>query len=232
MASASPGGKLSPTPDRSCVLDRQATEFVGPIRERQSVPGRDHPGGHLGDLQAGYPGRLAGEVAGDLRAASEVAVEAGELVVDSLSWAARGLLGYLLSLVEVPSVPPSEKLKAGVSLLLELGRREPRMALAGKPLTDQVARVEGLLAGGWSKEALVGILSAPLPEEVTHSVGAIVAARIAKVPLVPAARAAADGPRRHECPGRDGMCGRLVAGAGQACDACRAVTRRRSQAGR
>ncbi|MEV7183379.1 helix-turn-helix domain-containing protein [Kitasatospora sp. NPDC093102] len=123
--------------------------------------------------------------------------------------------------VEEPSVRPSEKVTAGMALLLELGRREPRMALAGKPLCDQAARVEGLLAGGWTREALTGILSAPLPEKVTHSVGAIVAARIGRVPVVPVARGTADGPRRHECPGRGGMCGRPVAAAGQVCGVCR-----------
>ncbi|MFJ9455954.1 helix-turn-helix domain-containing protein [Kitasatospora sp. NPDC101447] len=132
---------------------------------------------------------------------------------------------------ERPSVRPPEKVTAGMSLLLDLGRREPRMALAGKPLSDQAARVEGLLAGGWTHEALTGILSAPLPERVTRSVGAILAARIAAVPTVPAARVAAmptvpaprvaaDGPRRHECPGRDGMCGRPVGFAGQRCGRC------------
>ncbi|MFD5432071.1 helix-turn-helix domain-containing protein [Kitasatospora sp. NPDC127067] len=123
--------------------------------------------------------------------------------------------------VEEPSVRPSEKLTAGMALLLELGRREPRMALAGKPLCDQAARVEGLLAGGWTREALTGILSAPLPETVTHSVGAVLAGRITKLPAVPAARGTTDGPRRHECPGRGGMCGRPVAGAGQVCGVCR-----------
>ncbi|WP_224278169.1 helix-turn-helix domain-containing protein [Streptomyces sp. LS1784] len=124
--------------------------------------------------------------------------------------------------VEEPSVRPSEKVTAGMALLLELGRREPRMALAGKPLCDQAARVEGLLAGGWTREALTGILSAPLPERVTHSVGAVLAGRLAKVPAVPdGARGTADGPRRHECPGRGGMCGRPVAAAGQVCGVCR-----------
>ncbi|MFG2847937.1 hypothetical protein ACGF12_32925 [Kitasatospora sp. NPDC048296] len=127
--------------------------------------------------------------------------------------------------VEEPSVRPSEKLTAGMALLLELGRREPRMAMAGKPLSDQAARVEELLAGGWTREALSGILAAPLPETVTHSVGAIVAARIGKVPRVPAPRSTADGPRRHECPGRDGMCGRPVAFAGQLCAECQRVSR-------
>ncbi|MER7756958.1 helix-turn-helix domain-containing protein [Kitasatospora sp. NPDC097643] len=125
---------------------------------------------------------------------------------------------------EEPSVPPSAgKVTAGMALLLELGRRDPQMALAGKPLSDQAARVEGLLAGGWTRDALTGILGAPLPEKVTHSVGAILAGRIAKVPPVPAARRHGHGQRRHECPGRDGMCGRPVEGAGQVCASCRAA---------
>ncbi|MQS12023.1 helix-turn-helix domain-containing protein [Streptomyces kaniharaensis] len=126
----------------------------------------------------------------------------------------------VLKEVEVPSVRPSEKLTVGMALLLELGRRDPRMALAGKPLTDQATRVEGLLARGWTRDALTGILSAPLPETVTHSVGAILAARLAKVPSVPSPRHAVDGARRHECPGRDGMCGRPVAVDGQLCNSC------------
>ncbi|MFD8786228.1 helix-turn-helix domain-containing protein [Kitasatospora sp. NPDC059599] len=122
--------------------------------------------------------------------------------------------------MEEPSVLPSRRSTAGMALLLDLGRREPRMALAGKPLSDQAARVEGLLAGGWTREALTGILAAPLPERVTHSVGAILAGRLAKVPSVPAAPSTTDGPRRHECPGWDGMCGRPVAGAGRRCGRC------------
>ncbi|MFE4356058.1 helix-turn-helix domain-containing protein [Kitasatospora sp. NPDC056800] len=123
--------------------------------------------------------------------------------------------------VEEPSVRPPEKLTAGMALLLELGCREPKMALAGKPLGDQAARVERLLAQGWSRSALLGILAAPLPEKVTHSVGAVLAGRLARVPAVPEA-AGGTGPRRHECPGRGGMCGRPVAGPGQVCGACRA----------
>ncbi|MFE4516502.1 helix-turn-helix domain-containing protein [Kitasatospora sp. NPDC056783] len=124
--------------------------------------------------------------------------------------------------VEEPSVRPPEKLTAGMALLLELGCREPKMALAGKPLGDQAARVERLLAQGWSRSALLGILAAPLPEKVTHSVGAVLAGRLARVPAAPASPREGSGPRRHECSGRGGMCGRPVAGPGQVCGACRA----------
>ncbi|MFJ2778514.1 hypothetical protein [Kitasatospora sp. NPDC087315] len=117
----------------------------------------------------------------------------------------------------------------GMELLLELGRCEPRMALAGKPLADQAARVEGLLAGGWSRDALTGILSAPLPEKITRSVGAVLAARLTKVPPFPPAHRPAEAtapapvprPSKPECAGRDGMCGRYVSAVGKLCSACR-----------
>ncbi|GAA2837096.1 helix-turn-helix domain-containing protein [Kitasatospora sp. CM 4170] len=139
---------------------------------------------------------------------------------------------------EEPSVPPSERLTVkiapprpqrateGMALLLELGRRNPRFALAGKPLNDQAARVEGLLAGGWTADALTSILAAPLPERITHSVGAIVSARLSAVPPVPRGEriATTHSPSAvgHECPGRDGLCGRPVAMAGRVCPACQA----------
>ncbi|MFF1908831.1 helix-turn-helix domain-containing protein [Kitasatospora sp. NPDC058218] len=106
--------------------------------------------------------------------------------------------------VEGPSVHPpgatAEQARAsgpvrmteGMALLLELGRRDPRMALAGKPLTDQAARVEGLLTGGWTWEALTGVLAAPLPEKITRSVGAILAGRLSNVPPFPPAQRPAE----------------------------------------
>ncbi|MCX4685312.1 helix-turn-helix domain-containing protein [Kitasatospora purpeofusca] len=128
------------------------------------------------------------------------------------------------SVLPVTTVP---RMTEGMDLLLELGCREPALALAGKPLADQAARVEGLLAGGWSADALMGILAAPLPGKVTHSVAAILGGRLTKVPPVPSGRGTAvkpvtvPRPRRHECAGRDGMCGRPVGGAGEPCSGCR-----------
>ncbi|MFE7561637.1 helix-turn-helix domain-containing protein [Kitasatospora sp. NPDC057500] len=125
-----------------------------------------------------------------------------------------------------PSVLPAAapRMTEGMGLLLELGQRDPKLALAGKPLVDQAARVEGLLAGGWSADALLGVLAAPLPGKVTHSVAAVLGGRLAKVPPVPWGRGrgavAVPRPRRHECPGRDGMCGRPVVGAGELCVGC------------
>ncbi|WP_395296376.1 hypothetical protein ACF9IK_25245 [Kitasatospora hibisci] len=121
--------------------------------------------------------------------------------------------------------PRSSHMTAGLALLLELGRREPRFALAGRPLSDQAGRVEGLLAGGWTADALTSIPAAPLPERITCSVGAIVSARLAAVPPVPGGEHVAAvqvvGAVGHECPGRDGLCGRPVAAAGKVCPACR-----------
>ncbi|MFJ5117902.1 helix-turn-helix domain-containing protein [Kitasatospora sp. NPDC088548] len=127
------------------------------------------------------------------------------------------------------NAPSLSRPTEGMELLLELGRCEPRMALAGKPLADQAARVEGLLAGGWTRDALTGILSAPLPEKITRSVGAVLAARLLKVPPFPSAHRPAEAtapapvprPSKPECAGRDGMCGRYVSAVGKLCSACR-----------
>ncbi|MFJ9950563.1 hypothetical protein [Kitasatospora sp. NPDC091207] len=112
---------------------------------------------------------------------------------------------------------------------MELGRREPRMALAGKPLIDQAAMVEGLLAGGWAQGALMSIVSAPLPEKITKSVAAIISARLSKVPPYPPVReikgtagsVPSPRPAAHECQGREGLCGRHVSKADGLCTACR-----------
>lgn len=121
---------------------------------------------------------------------------------------------------------PRPRMSEGMAVLLELGRREPRMVLAGKPLADQSATVEGLLAGGWAAEELLRILSAPLPEKITKSVGAILSGRLSKIPPVPALKTPAvavseSHPSQHECPGRDGMCGKPVRVPGQLCGGCR-----------
>ncbi|MFI6444666.1 hypothetical protein [Kitasatospora sp. NPDC050543] len=78
----------------------------------------------------------------------------------------------------------------GVELLLELGRREPQMALSGQPLMDQGAMVEGLLAAGWTRGALMSIVSAPLPSKIRTSVAAVLARRIALIPVNPPTQAA------------------------------------------
>ncbi|GAA1399672.1 helix-turn-helix domain-containing protein [Kitasatospora putterlickiae] len=128
------------------------------------------------------------------------------------------------SILPVAAVP---RMTEGMGLLIELGQRDPELALAGKPLVDQAARMEGLLAGGWSADALLGILAAPLPGKVTHSVAAVLGGRLAKMPPGPwrrgrgAEAVAVPSPRRHECPGRDGLCGRPVGGAGELCGGCR-----------
>ncbi|MFD8315942.1 helix-turn-helix domain-containing protein [Kitasatospora purpeofusca] len=132
---------------------------------------------------------------------------------------------------ELPLHRPRPAMTDGLRLLVELGRREPRMTLSGKPLTDQSAMVEGLLAGGWHREDLLRILSAPLPEKITRSVGAIISARLSKIPAVPivptegapltSAPAGRSRPRTNECSGNGGLCGRPVSTAGGLCTTCR-----------
>ncbi len=108
----------------------------------------------------------------------------------------------------------------GVELLMELGRRQPEMALSGKPLADQGAMVEGLLAAGWTWTVLMSTIGAPLPTKITTSVAAVLARRIQLIPVNPPVRQDSDAPKpagprpvRHDCtdcraPGqsRPGLC--------------------------
>ena len=74
----------------------------------------------------------------------------------------------------------------GTDLLVTVGKINDVLKLAGKPLSDQGARVDGLLAGGWPRHALISILSAPIGE-IRTSAGAVVSARISALPHRPPA---------------------------------------------
>jgi hypothetical protein len=126
----------------------------------------------------------------------------------------------------------------GVDLLLAIGGKSPEFLLTGKTLTDQGLKVTGMLLEGWTEEQLRHVVAGrPLPENVTATVGAIVARRlrdaIAAGPPSSAARlpsqglggrpegpgtwtppqwvdqAALDAAREeNECNGDDGFCGK------------------------
>lgn len=86
-----------------------------------------------------------------------------------------------------PAAPTGEVAATpGVQLLLEIGARHPEYLLSGAALRDQGVMVTGMLAAGWQPAHVEQVVTGrPLPERVTTSVGAIVAARL---------RAAAAGP--------------------------------------
>ncbi|WP_329580743.1 hypothetical protein [Streptomyces sp. NBC_01361] len=125
--------------------------------------------------------------------------------------------------------------------------QRPAAALAtGTTLADQAPLVGRLLQGGVSREhireALVG-RPYPPPQQRTHSLAALVAARLQQLALL---AAAADQARRSwtappqptateaipqtqsmdaitpkpECPGQDGLCGRPVGAPGALCTRC------------
>ncbi|WP_282203953.1 HAD family hydrolase [Kitasatospora fiedleri] len=119
---------------------------------------------------------------------------------------------------ERSAVPRPTRTSEGIALLLEIGQLHPQLALSGRPLTDQGAMVEGLLAAGWPRAVLRAAISAPLPATVYKSVGAIIAARIAAFPVNPPAEMVrATAPEPHTSTRRPpGAPPRLE------CDGCRA----------
>ncbi|MFI6874911.1 hypothetical protein ACIBL6_15875 [Streptomyces sp. NPDC050400] len=138
----------------------------------------------------------------------------------------------------------------GEAALLAIARHHPELQAAlatGSTLTDQAPLVGRLLEGGVSREhireALIG-RPYPPPDQRTHSLAALVAARLRQLaqlaaradrartttPAPPAAGDAIEhaycpepGPvaPRPECPGQDGLCGRPVGAPGELCPACR-----------
>lgn len=73
----------------------------------------------------------------------------------------------------------------GAAILLAVARLQPRLAVAGKVLADQALYLEGMLANGWTVEDLVLMLAVEPPAEM-RSAGAILAARIKRIPDKPA----------------------------------------------
>ncbi|MFE2991461.1 hypothetical protein [Streptomyces sp. NPDC059262] len=136
----------------------------------------------------------------------------------------------------------------GEEVLLSIARHHPEVhaALAtGTTLADQAPLVGRLLQGGVSREhireALVG-RPYPPPQQRTHSLAALVAARLQQLALLAAASEQArhswTAPPRStgteaspqalagaitpkpECPGQDGLCGRPVSAPGALCPRC------------
>lgn len=74
-----------------------------------------------------------------------------------------------------PSVPETP----GVLLLAEIGAWHPEYLLTGQALTDQGRVVTGMLAVGWKAASIRQVVTGrPLPVPMTHTVGAIIAARL------------------------------------------------------
>ncbi|MFJ6481175.1 hypothetical protein ACIQK6_13780 [Streptomyces sp. NPDC091682] len=67
----------------------------------------------------------------------------------------------------------------GERLLREIGAWHPEFLLTGKTFTDQGRMVTGMLASGWKEATLRQVIvGRPLPEPLTHTVGAIVSGRL------------------------------------------------------
>lgn len=161
-----------------------------------------------------------------------------------------------------PSAPSTHKTDGtdatttarGEATLLSIARHHPELhaALAtGSTLADQAPLAGRLLAGGVPREHIREVLVGrpyPPPSKRTHSLSALVAARLRQLALLAAADEHArnqprpDPPpsavparwgrtvvdvvvRKHECEGRDGLCGLPVAVPGELCPACARLPR-------
>ncbi|MBO8189205.1 hypothetical protein [Streptomyces spirodelae] len=75
----------------------------------------------------------------------------------------------------------------GVDLLMQVGTAHPDRMLAGygTALRDVGLLVTGRLEEGWSRESLWALLTAPLPQPLTHTPAAILAKRLTRLPSTP-----------------------------------------------
>lgn len=131
-------------------------------------------------------------------------------------------------------VPHQISRNPGVDLLLAIGADRPEFLLTGKTLQDQGLAVAGMLDAGWTREQLRQVIAGrPLPDQITTTVGAIVAGRLRQALSGPAPGTASSfggwssredkptptpaawsaetvAPRKGvgECEGNHGMCGR------------------------
>lgn len=78
-----------------------------------------------------------------------------------------------------PAVPHQIGRNPGVDLLLAIGAQQPEFLLTGKTLQDQGRAVAGMLLEGWTREQLRQVIAGrPLPDQITTTVGSIVASRL------------------------------------------------------
>lgn len=77
------------------------------------------------------------------------------------------------------SVPRRIVRNPGVDLLVAIGAEKPEFLLTGKTLQDQGMAVAGMLLEGWKPEQLRQIIAGrPLPDQISTTVGALVASRL------------------------------------------------------
>ncbi|WP_331723995.1 hypothetical protein [Streptomyces sp. NBC_00005] len=82
----------------------------------------------------------------------------------------------------------------GMEVLLRVGRVRPELALAGRVLTDQARKLDGVIAQSeaagepWQISELAAVLGAPLDGPIRRSPGGVISARINSLP--PTARTA------------------------------------------
>lgn len=84
------------------------------------------------------------------------------------------------------AVPRQVVRNPGVDLLLGIGAEKPEFLLTGKTLRDQGMAVAGMLLEGWTPEQLRQVIAGrPLPDQITTTVGGVVAGRLRQACAAP-----------------------------------------------
>ncbi|MFD9517684.1 hypothetical protein [Streptomyces sp. NPDC059979] len=157
--SPSEGPSQSPSENEPPV---RPSVSVGSGVRASETDGRTDGSGGVGEAeperqQAGPGGPAAADAAPDKSAAAADAAPGGGPAADS---------------------PPASD-TIGERLLREIGAWHPEFLLTGKTFTDQGRMVTGMLASGWKEATLRQVIvGRPLPEPLTHTVGAIVSGRL------------------------------------------------------
>lgn len=153
------------TPVRPSVEDAGARDAIG-----SGTDGRmDGGGGVIEDQE--QPQLGGGEAA---------AADAAPLNDNS---AAAGAVSGGGGPAECPPVPETP----GVLLLAEIGAWHPEYLVTGQTLADQGLVVTGMLAAGWKPASIRQVITGrPLPVPMTHTVGAIISARLRQAAAGPA----------------------------------------------
>lgn len=108
---------------------------------------------------------------------------------------------------EPPGVDPVQR-NEGVELLLSVAAEHPEYMLTGRTLRDQGLMVMGMIDAGWTTAQIRHIVtSRPLPEHLTHTVGAIVSRRLRDAVAAGPPPAAAASAGRPGLPEWCGQCG-------------------------
>ncbi|WP_327135926.1 hypothetical protein OG311_38155 (plasmid) [Streptomyces sp. NBC_01343] len=161
-------------------------EVQSPTPEPQASP-PVHPSVPLDDARESTDGRTVGRggVIKDQKQSQQVTRQASAKAHasptnNSAAASGRSPDGQLAKCGRVAHTP-------GVLLLSEIGAWHPEYLVTGQTLADQGLVVTGMLAEGWKPSSIRQVITGrPLPVPMTHTVGAVISARLRQAAAGPA----------------------------------------------